>query len=185
VSGARGLHPPGPLAPWAGLLGVYVLLRGLDATVLKALHLQGERQLVNGENPISFCNVFCFAQLAIGLLALGAGRRSLGPIAYPRALQVLSVISQILPFALVLAVSALLSRMALEGRMDDPAGLLWALVGVLSFSGAALTSRAWPRWRSGAASRSWWRSLAPPCCWANRSGGTPSPGRCCCWPVSG
>ena len=136
VSGARGLHPPRPLTPWAVLLGVYVLLRGLDATVLKALHLQGERQLVNGEIPISFCNVFCFAQLAIGLLALGAGRRSLGPIAYPMALQVLSVISQTLPFALVLAVSALLNRMALEGRMDDAAGLLWALVGVLSFSGA-------------------------------------------------
>jgi drug/metabolite transporter (DMT)-like permease len=204
VSGGRGLPQPGPLAAWALPLGVYVLLRGLDATALKALQLQGERHLVNGENPISFCNVFFFAQLAIGLVALGTGRRNLGPalrnlrgsdrlllagdaflgmflgpVAYYLALQSLSVISQTLLFALVLPVSALLarwllreplprafvpslvliaaglllpqlSRMALEGRMDEAAGLLWALVGVLSFSGAALTGRAmagrsWPQ----------------------------------------
>jgi drug/metabolite transporter (DMT)-like permease len=191
------------LPPWAAPLGIYVLLRGLDATVLKALQLQGLRHSVAGENPISFCNVFFFAQLAVGLLAMGSGAGSLGPalrrlsgadrgllaadaflgmflgpVAYYLALQSLTVISQTLLFSLVLPVSALLARWllreplpraflpsllliaaglllpqlsqaALGGRMDETVGVLWALVGVLAFSGAALTgrsiaARSWP-----------------------------------------
>ncbi|MEB3322192.1 MAG: hypothetical protein VKI81_05160, partial [Synechococcaceae cyanobacterium] len=55
-----GLPPRKALPVWTVPLGLYVLLRGLDATVLKALQIQGLRHAVNGENPISFCNVFFF-----------------------------------------------------------------------------------------------------------------------------
>jgi hypothetical protein len=44
-------------------LSLYVLLKGLDATVLKALQTYGTTHPVHGENPISFCNVFFVAQL--------------------------------------------------------------------------------------------------------------------------
>jgi drug/metabolite transporter (DMT)-like permease len=203
VSTPIGLPPHRLLPGYATPLAVYVLLRGLDATVLKALQLHGSSHPVNGENPISFCNVFFFAQLATGLTALLAGRRGLpaalaalsrgdrallagdallgrflGPVAYYLALQSLTVISQTLLFALVLPVSALLARWllreplpraftpsllliscglllpqltqaAMGGRMDDLVGVVWALVGVLAFSGAALTGRSiagrhWP-----------------------------------------
>ncbi|WP_255139982.1 hypothetical protein [Synechococcus sp. Lug-A] len=40
-----------------------MLLKGLDATVLKALQTYGTTHPVHGENPISFCNVFFVAQL--------------------------------------------------------------------------------------------------------------------------
>ena len=50
---------PSRLAPLALFLG-YVLLRGCDASVLTA----------GGEEPISFGNVFCFANLATGLVLL-------------------------------------------------------------------------------------------------------------------
>ncbi|MCP9848903.1 DMT family transporter [Cyanobium sp. Morenito 9A2] len=114
---------------------LYVLLRGLDATALKGLQLAGASHLVNGENPISFCNVFFFSQLVVGLVALLPARQTLprelaalgaadrcllaldaglglflGPIAYYLALQSLSVVSQTLLFALVLPLSALLAR---------------------------------------------------------------------------
>jgi hypothetical protein len=53
---------------------LYVLLRGLDATVLKWLQRNGPVHAVNGENPISFCNVFFAAQAIVGLSALLTGR---------------------------------------------------------------------------------------------------------------
>ncbi len=114
---------------------LYVLLRGLDATVLKGLQAFGSHHPVQGMDPISFCNLFFFAQLAVGLATLlpgqatlaadlatlGPGDRRLlaldaflglflGPVAYYLALESLSVISQTLLFALVLPVSALLAR---------------------------------------------------------------------------
>lgn len=203
MSAAIGLPPHRLLPGFALPLALYVVLRGLDATVLKALQLHGASHPVNGENPISFCNVFFFVQLATGLTALLAGRRGLpaalaalsrrdrvllagdallgrflGPVAYYLALQSLTVISQTLLFALVLPVSALLARWllreplpraftpslllissglllpqltqaAMGGRMDDLVGVVWALLGVLAFSGAALTGRSiagrhWP-----------------------------------------
>ncbi len=128
---ADGLRLPAVALP----LGLYVLLRGLDAPVLKRLQELGLQYQVNGENPISFCNVFFFAQLVVGVVALLAGRRQVGPalaalttpqrwllaadtllgrflapVAYFTALQSLSVISQTLLFALVLPLSALLAR---------------------------------------------------------------------------
>ena len=71
---------------WAWLpLALYVLLRGLDATALKWLQLQGATQGLNGVNPISFCNVFFVAQLIVGLATLAPGRnrlaRDLGSLA--------------------------------------------------------------------------------------------------------
>ncbi len=114
---------------------LYVLLRGLDATVLKGLQAFGAAHPVRGMDPISFCNLFFLAQLAVGLAALLPGRATLtadlaalvpadrrllamdaflglflGPVAYYLALESLSVISQTLLFALVLPVSALLAR---------------------------------------------------------------------------
>ena len=180
-----------------------MLLRGLDATVLKGLQDYGLAHLVRGENPISFCNVFFLSHLAVGLAALLPGRRTLatdlallgpadrrllalnaglglflGPVAYYFALESLSVISQTLLFALVLPVSALLARWRLgealppgfwlsllligagltlpqvamaigAGRMDEAAGIAWALVGVLAFassavSGRTMAARRWP-----------------------------------------
>ncbi len=196
-----GTRDPRPL--WLLPLGIYVLLRGLDATVLKGLQTYGLQHSVNGQNPISFCNVFFFAQLMVGLSTLLPGRHGLattlkalvpadrrllvangflgmflGPLAYYLALQSLSVITQTLLFALILPVSALLARwllqeplprvfwlsltliaaglllpqltmVAMGGRMDDLIGLAWGLVGVLAFSGAAVTGRSiagrgWP-----------------------------------------
>ncbi|MCP9886463.1 EamA family transporter [Cyanobium sp. ATX 6A2] len=188
---ADGLRLPAVALP----LGLYVLLRGLDAPVLKRLQELGLQHQVNGENPISFCNVFFFAQLVVGVAALLGGRRQVGPalaalttpqrwllatdtllgrflapVAYFTALQSLSVISQTLLFALVLPLSALLARALLAeplpraflpslvlisaglllpqlaattspGPMDDPSGLVWALLAVLAFSAAALTGR--------------------------------------------
>lgn len=199
------MPPDGRLRPTPGLLPLllYVLLRGLDATVLKGLQDHGMAHPVNGENPISFCNVFFLAQLTVGLAVLIPARRTLpgdlaqlgpadrrllvlhgglglflGPVAYYFALEFLSVISQTLLFALVLPVSALLARWLLgealpagfrfslaligaglilpqaamamgSGRMDDAAGIVWALVGVLAFAGSAISGRAiaarrWP-----------------------------------------
>jgi drug/metabolite transporter (DMT)-like permease len=191
--GGRGFLP----------LLAYVLLRGLDATVLKALQDFGAQHPVRGEDPISFCNLFFLAQLAVGLATLLPGRRTLaadlaglgpgdrrllavdaflglflGPVAYYLALESLSVISQTLLFALVLPVSALLARWVLAealprsfwislvliavglllpaaatamaaGRMDQVAGLAWALVGVLAYgaasvSGRLIAGRRWP-----------------------------------------
>ena len=133
---------------------LYVLLRGLDATVLKGLQDLGQANPVQGENPISFCNVFFLAQLTVGLAALLPGRRSLigdlaqldpadrrllalhgglglflGPVAYYFALESLSVISQTLLFALVLPVSALLARWLLGESLPPGFWLSLALIG--------------------------------------------------------
>ncbi len=185
---------PSAARVWLPLL-LYVVLRGLDATVLKALQEFGARHPVRGEDPISFCNLFFLAQLAVGLAALLPGRGSLGadlarltrddrrllamdavlglflgPVAYYLALESLTVISQTLLFALVLPVSALLARWILgealprsfgislaliaaglvlpaaamatvAGRMDQAAGLGWALVGVLAYGAASVSGR--------------------------------------------
>ncbi|WP_216900744.1 DMT family transporter [Synechococcus sp. CCY 9618] len=151
-----GLRLP-PWPPWARSLfplGLYVLLRGLDATVLKGLQHYGLQHPVRGENPISFCNVFFLAQLTVGLAALWPGRRTvvadlgmlgpddrrllafdavlglfLGPVAYYFALESLSVISQTLLFALVLPVSALLARWRLGEALPPGFWLSLPLIG--------------------------------------------------------
>ncbi|MCP9835747.1 MULTISPECIES: DMT family transporter [unclassified Cyanobium] len=133
---------------------LYVLLRGLDATVLKGLQELGLANPVQGENPISFCNVFFLAQLTVALASLLPGRRRLigdlarlgpadwrllalhgglglflGPVAYYFALESLSVISQTLLFALVLPVSALLARWLLGEALPPGFWLSLALIG--------------------------------------------------------
>ncbi len=64
----RWLTSDGPPRPIPDLLPLLldVLLRGLDATVLKGLKDHGLAHPVDGENPISFCNVFFLAQLTDG-----------------------------------------------------------------------------------------------------------------------
>ncbi len=135
-------------------LAAYVLLRGLDATVLKGLQELGARHAVNGENPISFCNVFFVATLVLGLAALPAGggrlrqelrnldghQRTLlglfgglglflGPIASYLALQSLTVVSHTLLFSLVLPASALLARGLLAEPLPPAFPLSAALIG--------------------------------------------------------
>lgn len=132
-----------------------MLLKGLDATALKALQTYGAAHPVNGENPISFCNVFFVAQLVIGLASLIPGRASIqpgiallnradrkllfidaglglfiGPIAYYFALESLSVISQTLLFALVLPISALLARQFLAETLPRGFWLSLSLIAV-------------------------------------------------------
>ncbi len=55
-------------------LGGYVLLSGLRNTALKGLQIYGGSHPIGGENAISFCNVFLFSQLMIGLVAVFGDR---------------------------------------------------------------------------------------------------------------
>ena len=47
-----------PWQQWMAPVAIFVVLRGLDNTVLKGLQLHGASHPVNGVNPVSFCNVF-------------------------------------------------------------------------------------------------------------------------------
>jgi len=142
------------LAPLA-LLG-YVLLRGCDASVLKWLQERGAATLLRtagGEDPISFGNVFFYANLATGLVVLlldrGCLKRELpqlvlrdrsllclraalgsliGPICYFLALQRLTVISQTLLFTLILPVTALLAQLLLREPLPKRFGFSLALL---------------------------------------------------------
>lgn len=145
---------PSRLAPLA-LLG-YVLLRGCDASVLKWLQERGATTLLRtagGEDPISFGNVFFFANLATGLVVLlldqGCLKRQLpqlllrdrsllclraalgsliGPICYFLALQRLTVISQTLLFTLILPVTAILAQLLLREPLPKRFGFSFALL---------------------------------------------------------
>lgn len=76
----------GRLRPIPGLLPLllYVLLRGLDATVLKGLQDHGMAHPVDGANPISFCNVVVLdLVVAVGAALVRSGvfvGRRPGPI---------------------------------------------------------------------------------------------------------
>lgn len=145
---------PSRLAPLA-LLG-YVLLRGCDASVLKWLQERGAATLLRTageEDPISFGNVFFYANLATGLVVLLLDRgclqrqlpqfalrdRSLlclraalgsliGPICYFLALQRLTVICQMLLFTLILPVTALLAQLLLREPLPKRFGFSLALL---------------------------------------------------------
>jgi drug/metabolite transporter (DMT)-like permease len=145
---------PTKLAPLA-LLG-YVLLRGCDASVLKWLQERAAATLLRtagGEDPISFGNVFFYANLATGmaillldrgglkrqlpqlalrdrsLLCLRAALGSLiGPICYFLALQRLTVISQTLLFTLILPITALLAQLILREPLPKRFGFSIALL---------------------------------------------------------
>ena len=125
-------------------LAAYVVLSGLRSTVLKALQIQGEHVPINGENPISFCNVFLISQTMVGLahvfadrgqltrdLArldrracwLLAGNIALGSVLAPMnfflALDQLSVINQTLLFSLTLPVSAAIALLWWKEPLPD------------------------------------------------------------------
>jgi drug/metabolite transporter (DMT)-like permease len=145
---------PSRLAPLA-LLG-YVLLRGCDATVLKWLQDRGAATLLRtggAVDPISFGNVFFFANLATGLVVLlldrGCLKRQLpqlvlrdrtllclraalgsliGPICYFLALERLTVISQTLLFTLILPITAMLAQLLLREPLPKRFGFSFALL---------------------------------------------------------
>ena len=145
---------PSRLAPLA-LLG-YVLLRGCDASVLKWLQERGAATLLRtagAVDPISFGNVFFYANLATGLVVIlldrGCLKRQLpqlvlrdrsllclrsalgsliGPICYFLALQRLSVISQTLLFTLILPITALLAHLLLREPLPKRFGFSFALL---------------------------------------------------------
>jgi drug/metabolite transporter (DMT)-like permease len=145
---------PSRLAPLA-LLG-YVLLRGCDASVLKWLQERGAATLLRtagAVDPISFGNVFFFANLATGLVVLLLDRKCLkrqlpqlalrdrsllllraalgsliGPICYFLALQRLTVISQTLLFTLILPATALLAKLLLREPLPKRFGFSFALL---------------------------------------------------------
>jgi drug/metabolite transporter (DMT)-like permease len=145
---------PSRLAPLA-LLG-YVVLRGCDASVLKWLQERGAATLLRtagAVDPISFANVFFFANLATGLVVLlldrGGLKRQLpqlvlhdrsllclraalgsliGPICYFLALQRLTVISQTLLFTLILPFTALLAQLLLREPLPKRFGFSFALL---------------------------------------------------------
>ena len=176
-------------------LTIFIVLRGLDNTVLKALQLYGMNHPVDGVNPVSFCNIFFFVQLISGVTFLIKGRRGLqqeiinlkdherhllvsdaflsrflGPVAYYFSLNSLSVITQTLIFALILPVSTLMANWIIKESLpktfivsvvlissglllhqlsgmvnvennNNLVGIIWSVVGVMAFSGTALTGR--------------------------------------------
>lgn len=165
---------PTRLAPLA-LLG-YVLLRGCDASVLKWLQERASATLIRtagAEDPISFANVFFYANLVTGLVVLLldrgcfkqqisslaiADRASLclraalgsliGPVCYFLALQRLTVISQTLLFTLILPITALLAQLILREPLPKRFGLSVALlpVGLLISRNVDLASSAAGPW---------------------------------------
>ena len=116
-----------------GLLALFILLRGSDGTVLKALQQAGNlTHAAGGPEAISFCNVFFFSSLICGLamvlidrqgmqrglpqltgsdrwLLVGQGFTGffLGPVAFFLALNRLSVVEQTLLFSLTVPATAL------------------------------------------------------------------------------
>ncbi len=144
------------LAPLALL--AYVLIRGCDASVLKWLQERGAATLLRtggAEDPISFSNVFFFANLATGLalvlLDQGGVRRQLpsltlsdrwllmgraglgfllGPVAYFLALQRLTVTSQTLLSTLTLPTTALLAWALLREPLPPRFGVTLVLLPV-------------------------------------------------------
>jgi drug/metabolite transporter (DMT)-like permease len=141
-----------PTGPTALLLG-YVLFSGVRNTVLKFLQLEGAAHPINGENPISFCNVFFLSQLMLGLVLVlqepatvaqelrTIDRRSrlliaidsflgcfLAPLTFYLTLQQLSVITQTLLFSLSLPLSAFVAVWWLKERLPSR---FWLSLGLI------------------------------------------------------
>lgn len=151
-------------------LGAYVVLKGLEATVVRALQLQGAAHPIDGANPISACNLFFFALLMLGLSSVAIDRRGLhrqlprlsavqrrwlgldmlagslvGPFGSYVAIEALAVIEKTLLFSLVLPASALLSLLwlgePLPRRFWLTTGLIVTGLAVASLaSGAPMAS---------------------------------------------
>jgi drug/metabolite transporter (DMT)-like permease len=126
-----------------GLLA-YILVSGLRTTMLKALQLQGEMFPIDGENPISFCNVFLISQSMVGLSLIASdGSRTwsdiklldrrggwllagdaflgcfLAPMSFFLALDKLSVVNQTLLFSLTLPATAAVALFWLKEKLPD------------------------------------------------------------------
>lgn len=130
----------GPLKAAAGLLALFILLRGSDSTVLKLLQQAGAATHANGgPEAISFCNVFFFSSLVTGLVLLLSDRKAvqtqlpllsqsdrwvlalqsfsgffLGPMAFYLALDRLTVVQQTLLFSLTVPATALMAAWLLR-----------------------------------------------------------------------
>ena len=66
------------MKPGIGLLVLYILLRGSDSSVLKALQQAGKvTHAAGGPEAISFCNVFFFSSLICGLAMVMIDRKGL------------------------------------------------------------------------------------------------------------
>lgn len=123
------------LSGGATVLGGYLILRGVHSTVLSGLQMLGEGHPINGENPISFCNLFFFSSLLAGIIAIAQEGKSLkaetaklclrskilvaidsclgytvAPLSFYLTLAHMSVGLQTLLFSLVIPVSAVMAR---------------------------------------------------------------------------
>lgn len=149
-----------------GTLAIYVLLDGIDSSLLKWLQNQGAKHVLatgGGLDPIRFSNVYFFSFLLVGITLLIADRHRLptdwqrlnrpaqqanaggafcgmvlGPLSFFISLKHLSVIDQSLIFSLLLPISALLALCVLKERL--PKG--WILSLALITSGLVLSSQA-------------------------------------------
>ncbi|EDY38036.1 conserved hypothetical protein [Cyanobium sp. PCC 7001] len=142
---------------WEGMgaLLAYVVLKGLESTVVRGLQLHGARHPVDGLNPISACNLFFFALLVVGLSLVVADRRNLrrqlprlgrsqwqllgldmlagslaGPLGSYMAIESMAVIEKTLVFSLVLPASALLSALWLGETLPRRFWLTTAVIGL-------------------------------------------------------
>ncbi|MEI6031189.1 MAG: DMT family transporter [Synechococcaceae cyanobacterium ELA739] len=140
----------------AYLLAVYILLRGSDSTVLKALQQAGSlTHRAGGPEAISFCNVFFFSSLICGLAMVSIDRRGvttslprlksrdlqllalqglsgffLGPVAFFLTLDHLGVVQQTLLFSLTVPLTALGAHWWLQERLPRSFPFTCALLSV-------------------------------------------------------
>jgi drug/metabolite transporter (DMT)-like permease len=146
-----------------GLLALlaYVVLKGLESTVVRGLQLQGAAHPIDGANPISACNLFFFALVVVGVSSVAIDRRAIrrqlprlspgqlrwlgldmlagslvGPFGSYVAIEALAVIEKTLLFSLVLPASALLSLLWLGEPLPRR---FWLTSGLIA-AGLALAS---------------------------------------------
>jgi drug/metabolite transporter (DMT)-like permease len=138
----------------AGLLALFILLRGSDSTLLKLLQRAGEStHAAGGPEAISFCNVFFFSSLITGLALVLIDRQEvqrrlpllslndrwllvgqsfsgffLGPMCFYLALDRLSVVEQTLLFSLTVPVTALLARALMREVLPRTFALSCAMI---------------------------------------------------------
>ena len=136
------------------LLGLYILLRGSDSTLLKALQRAGaSTQAAGGPTMISICNVFFFSSLVCGLFMVALHRRSvkaelptlspsdrrllalqsftgffLGPMAFFLALDRLTVLQQTLLFSLGVPFGAIAAVVLLKETLPRTFALSCGLI---------------------------------------------------------
>jgi drug/metabolite transporter (DMT)-like permease len=139
-----------------GTLMTYVILEGIDSTLLKWMQRQGET-MMHGHgselNPIRFSNVYFVSFMVVGIIlvisdyrrlpadlknldgqtqqAIAGGAVSgmfIGPLCFFESLKHLSVIGQSLLFSVLLPISALLALGFLKERLPKGFALSLALI---------------------------------------------------------